>query len=94
MESPCAFCPRADQISLERDATMFLMCVVKIPGQVPRILTTPTYAAAPGEPIDRLVARIVPGAQAIEQQVRAAVIKEQPCATAAVQPARPDGGGA
>lgn len=66
---PCNYCPRAEEVYKEQDATMFIMCVVKVPGEMPRIATTPTYAATPCG-VDKLIDMIPGCAEALQRELK------------------------
>ncbi len=65
----CDYCPRAEEVHKQKDATMFVMCVVKVPGELPKIVTTPTYAATP-DGVGKLLDMIPGCAEALQRELR------------------------
>lgn len=63
VDGPCAVRPRPGEVHQDRNATIYVMAVLRVPGQVPIIESTPTYAcdAGTGDPAGKLIAA-VPGA--------------------------------
>lgn len=47
--APCDYCPRAEVVHQEQNASMFMLCVVKVPGKTPVIIATPTFCVDPNE---------------------------------------------
>lgn len=41
--TPCEHCPQAGKVHVDANPSMYLMCVLNIPGQTPTIITTPRY---------------------------------------------------
>ena len=66
---PCDYCPRAEEVHKQKDATMFIMCVVKVPGETPKIVTTPTYTSTPCG-VDKLIDMIPGCAVALQRELQ------------------------
>jgi hypothetical protein len=41
--TPCAVCPQVDKVHEGKEATVFLMAVVNVPGRTPVVVTTPKF---------------------------------------------------
>lgn len=40
----CSYCPKVDEVHQGKEATIFLMAVVNVPGKTPVVVTTPKFA--------------------------------------------------
>jgi len=41
----CDYCPHTQEVNLGKDASIFLMAVVTVPGRVPVVVTTPKFCS-------------------------------------------------